>query len=800
MLSLLKKELNSFFGSITGYLVICIFLLATSLFLWIIPGNFNIIDGQRATLKGLFDLAPWLFLFLIPAITMKMFAEEKKTGTMEMIVTRPLTSWSIVSSKFLASFILVIVSILPSLFYFYSVHYLGNPVGSIDVGATWGSYLGLLLLAAVYIAIGLFASIITSNQIVSFLIAIALSFIMFLGFDFIATTVFSGSLQNFFLKISIHQHYISISRGVVDSRDLLYFIATTLFFAYFTRQLVLKQKLLKRFTLRNIAVIVLFWVLAVWLINERFFRIDLTWEKRYTISDITKQLLKEQNQALTFEIYLAGKLPAGMKEFQEAIIEKIEDLNAWSGKNISSELHDVYAISNEHERNNVIQNLINVGIEPINVQHKTTEGLSTMQMYPGVIIKGYKKAIAINLLKSNPYLSDEENFQQSMELLEFEFAKAIRYLKQSEQPAVMFLNGQAEASEYETADIRYTLSENYRILDGTADDLFKNDTVKIAVVAAPTGEFSEHDKLLIDQFIMRGGKVLWCVDPVNVSIDSLSTGLSTLAFEKGLNLRDLLFNYGVRLNSNLVQDAFCLDYKVNTAPAGQSSRYSLAPFYYSPKALPNPNHKISRNLNNVMLEFASSIELVGDQTNTTGAVILATSPYARSVQTPVEVSLLSALNPPDKRLFNVPNIPIGVLLEGNFKSAFKNRMTQQLGLQNITETSVPNKMIVIADGDIIKNKIRNQGGNIQVMPLGSNVYTGEIFGNREFLMNCIDYLADDVGLMELRTKVIKLRLLDKVKLRDEKLKWQLMNTLIPVGIFLVFGLIFNYIRRRKYSS
>ncbi|MDA3929268.1 MAG: gliding motility-associated ABC transporter substrate-binding protein GldG [Prolixibacteraceae bacterium] len=798
MYSLLKKELNSFFGSITGYLVVSIFLLTTSLFLWVIPGNFNLFEGQRASLKGFFELAPWLYLFLIPAITMRLFAEEKKMGTLEMIVTRPIAAFGIVSAKFFAALILVAISLLPTLLYFLSIYQLGNPVGNIDTGATWGSFLGLLLLASVYIGIGLFASVLTSNQVISFLIAIVLSYVLYLGLDFVASVGFSIGLQNFFLKLSLNEHYLSISRGVIDSRDLLYFIATTLFFLYTSRQFILKRRLIKQFKITNIVVIVAFWVLAVWLVNERFFRVDLTSENKYSLAESTKELLKEQDQPISIEVYLAGDLPAGMKEFQNAIVEKIEDMNAYSNKRIFQKTFDVYNISSETEQKNTIDNLIKSGIQPVNFGHKTTEGLSTKQIFPGVIVQGFKNGIALNLLKNNPLLSADENLQQSIELLEYEFVRALRYLKTATKPQLAFLYGQGEANEYETGDIRYSLSENYNVVNCNTSELIASDSIQTLVIAAPTKAFSEQDKLYIDQFIMKGGKVLWCVDPVNVSIDSLSKGYSTIAFNQGLNLSDQLFKYGVRMNSNLLQDAFCMEYPINTAPVGQATSFTPAPFYYSPLALPNPSHSLSRNLNNVMLEFTSSISILKNEKNK-ASTILATSPYARSIQTPVEVSLMSATNPPDQRLFNQANIPIGVLIEGEFESVFKNRMTQHLGVKNIRSLSKKNKMIVIADGDIIKNKVRNRNGQIQLQPLGFDQYSGQTFGNREFILNCIDYLNDDEGIMQLRSKIVKLRMLDKVKIREEKLKWQLINTVIPILFFIILGLVFNFIRRKRYS-
>jgi ABC-2 type transport system permease protein len=798
MFSLFKKELNAFFGSITGYLVVSIFLLTTSLFLWVIPGAFNLIDGQRASLKIFFDMAPWLYLFLIPAITMRMFAEEKKMGTLEMIVTRPISKNGIVLSKFMAALVLVVISLLPTLLYFYSVYKLGNPVGNIDTGATWGSYTGLLLLAAGYIAIGLFASMLTNNQVIAFLLAVVTSFFMFLGLDFIASAGIPIALQNFLLQFSINEHYLSISRGVIDSRDLSYFLLLTLIFLFLTTLFINKLSFTITLRQKHSFGFLFVFMLFVMLMQVRLFRIDLTAENRYTLSSVSKNILDDWNKPIDIDIYLAGNLPAGMKEFQDAIVEKVEDMNAFSNERIRAEIRDLYDISDEAERNRLISSLIEAGIEPVNFGHKTTEGLSTRQIFPGAIIRTGNKAIAINLLKNNPLLSADENLQQSIELLEFEFVRALRYLQLQNPQTIAFLNGHGEASTYETGDLRYSLSENYQIIDVPAEDLSANDSIGVLVVAAPAEALNESDKLHIDQFIMQGGNVLWCIDPVQVSIDSLSKGLSTIAFEKGLNLRDQLFRYGVRLNPDLLQDAFCMEYPVNTAPPGQASSFTPAPFYYAPLALPRPEHPLSRNLNNVMLEFASSVDLVGENEDVAGVVILSTSPYARSLQTPLEVSLLSATNSPDQQLFNQANIPIGVLLEGSFNSAFTNRMTSQYGFSQILEKGAPSKMIVIADGDIIKNKVRKRGGQIQIQPLGFDQYSGQVFGNREFLMNCIDYLADDQGIMQLRTKVVKLRMLDKVKIRDQQLRWQLLNTLLPVLIYLLLGIIYNYIRQRRY--
>jgi ABC-2 type transport system permease protein len=242
MFTLLKKEIGSFFSSITGYVVIIVFLLINSMFLWILPGSNNLLDSGYASLEALFIIAPWIFLFLVPAITMRMFTDERKSGTIETLFTRPLTDLKIISAKSLAAFILVLFSLIPTLIYFYSVYKLGNPLGSIDSGGTWGSYIGLFFLSAIYVAIGIFASSITENQIVAFIIGMFLCFLMFMGFDYLSELAFFSKIDSFVINMGINEHYKSLSRGVIDSRDIIYFISVVVIFTLFTKLILQSRK------------------------------------------------------------------------------------------------------------------------------------------------------------------------------------------------------------------------------------------------------------------------------------------------------------------------------------------------------------------------------------------------------------------------------------------------------------------------------------------------------------------------------------------------------------------------------
>ncbi|MCB9017281.1 MAG: gliding motility-associated ABC transporter permease subunit GldF [Paludibacteraceae bacterium] len=242
MLVLLKKEFSNFFASPMGYIVIGVFLILTGLFLWVFPGEYNILDSGYANMDGLFILAPWLYLFLVPAVTMRLFAEEKRTGTIELLFTRPITKLSIVISKYLAGVLLVLFSLFPTLVYFVSVYVMGDPIGVMDVGGTWGSYIGLFFLAAIYVSIGLFASSLTDNQIISFIISAVLCFFFYYGFDLMASMALSGVNATFLSSLGINSHYESMSRGVIDSRDVIYYLVVITLFVFATKEVLEKKK------------------------------------------------------------------------------------------------------------------------------------------------------------------------------------------------------------------------------------------------------------------------------------------------------------------------------------------------------------------------------------------------------------------------------------------------------------------------------------------------------------------------------------------------------------------------------
>ena len=800
MFSLFRKEIISFWGSITGYVVAFVFLIVNGLFLWVFPGNYNLLENGYAMLDHYFSLAPWVFLFLVPALTMRLIADEKKLGTLELLVTRPLSVFQLLWAKYLAALTLVFFCLVPTLVYFYSIYKLGTPAGNWDSGAAWGSFTGLFFLAALYVAIGLFASVLTDNQIFSFLLALLLSFLFYAGINLLLPMGFSSGFSSLLAETGIRQHYLSLGRGVIDSRDVVYFVVMTLFFLYLSRIFLLRKKRKIRRQLPGTLFFITGLVLLFFLSSVWYFRIDLTSEKRYSLSPVSGKIIRKLQGAVQIDLYLDGDLPPGFRRLKQAIEEKVGAMEASSRFPVYCETFDPYDVENADQRNKLFDYLVSRGIRPVNLRLTQNEGTETHLIFPGAVIHYQDQVRAVNFLKNNPSLPAEVNLNNSVETIEYELIQMLQHLEEQERPALAFLKGQGELDETETYDIRTALSGNYTITDRSAEELFTlPGNPKVLVIADPSKAFQEEDKFYIDQYLMAGGNILWLIDPVQVSLDSLRRGESTLALPRDLNLLDQLFHYGVRINPDLVQDVNCMIIPVNTAPAGSNPVFSPAPWYYSPLLIPSEEHELSRNLNRLESDFVSSVDTVGRDPDIQKSVILHTSDYSRLVRTPTEVNLRSIHNPPDRNLFHLSRIPVGVLLEGRFTSVFKNRLTRAFNKAGVPvlQKSVPAKMIVLADGGLIENKVAHEKGQRRPLPLGYDNYSQQTFGNKDFLINSVDYLFDNDEIMSLRSRAFKVRLLDQVKIREDKTFWQLLNVAGPLVFILIFGCVFNLLRLKK---
>jgi len=795
--SILKKEITTYLSSLVAYVTIGVFLLVLGLFLWVFPDS-SILDYGYAGLDSLFSTAPYLFMFLIPAITMRSLAEERKEGTFELLITRPLTDLQIVLGKYFAAVLLVLFALIPTLVYYYSVSVLGTPQGNIDSGAVIGSYIGLFLLGASFAAIGLFASAITKNQIIAFTIAVFICFFFYSGFDSLSGLL---SLQSTGIQsLGINDHYQSISRGVLDTRDLGYFVVLSALFIWLTVVVLLKQqqKSADKKNMIGLAIIVVVAILS----TLGFTRFDFTKEGRYTISKMSRGILDSLKGPVKVTVYLQGDLTGGMKRLQRSTNDMLSDLQAYSHHNLQFEFVDpLKGLSNE-QQNQAIQDLQAKGIEPTALSVKTEDGVTQKTIFPEAMVSANGKDIPVKLLyqQSQMGLSADEVLNNSIQNLEYAFISAIKKANKGGKPAIGFTTGHEELTDVQLNDALRSLSDGFLVGRVDLKTIPFDSLMKISlmVIPKPNKPFAEAEKFKLDQYLMRGGKILWTIDQVSAELDSLKgQGGEQLAFPKQLNLDDQLFTYGVRINYDLIADINASQIPISTGNMGGQAQIQMVPWLFYPIFIPYSKHPIVKNLDGIYSEFANTIDVLGVK-DVNATVLLNTSPYNKNLKAPHMLSLQAIEQEPDPKAFRSMPKLTGVLLEGTFKSDFQNRPVPEGVNENIPQKneSVPTKQIVISDGDVFKNAVAADGSPY---PLGYNHYTQQNFGNKNLLLNIADYMTDDSGLITLRNKEIKLRLLNRARIRNEKLFWQVTNTVVPLLLVLIFAIFQHYIRKRKYA-
>lgn len=546
-----------------------------------------------------------------------------------------------------------------------------------------------------------------------------------------------------------------------------------------------------------------------------FTRFDLTSEKRYTLSPSTKDVLAKLDDIVYFKIYLEGDFPAGFKKLRKETKEMLDEFRAYNPL-ISYEFINPTANADAQERNETIKDLASRGLEPTELQLRTNDGLEQKVIFPGALVMYRDKELPLDLLDNQLNVSPETVLNNSIQNLEFKLADVIQKLSQLQKPQLAFIDGHGELSQSETYDIVQTLKQNYVVthitIGGQISALTRRTepdskgNVRILpnfaaiIIPRPTLPFDEKDKFIIDQYIMYGGKVLWLIDPVLASMDSLQMNESTVGVDLNVNLDDQLFKYGVRLNRNLVLDLNSASIPLRTGQVGGQAQIEFFRWNYFPLLNQASSHPIVRNINSLKADFVSSADTVSaDFIKKTP--LLKTSDYSRLSGTPVLISLAMLRDKADERLFNRKGQTVAWLLEGQFSSLYANRVSPEITDNKeigFLEQSKPTAMIVVADGDIIRNQFHVPQG--YPLPLGFDQYTRRTYGNKDFILNAISYLADDSRLVSIRSRELKIRTLDMSKVNSNRLFWQVLNTAGPVLIIFVFGLVMAMLRKRKYAQ
>lgn len=529
-----------------------------------------------------------------------------------------------------------------------------------------------------------------------------------------------------------------------------------------------------------------------------FMRFDLTAEKRFTLSADTKASLKNLKDVAYVKVYLEGDLPPAYKRLRNAVKELLDEFRVYAGDNIEYEFIDPSASPEASERNKLYQQLAQYGIQPTNIREKGKGETTQKIIFPGAILNYKGKELPLQLLKSRIGMGADEMVNSSSEGLEYEFMNGLRKINTDFRKKIAFLQGHGELNTKQLTDAARSLADAYEVdtvvINGSLQAL---KSYKALVIAKPDSAFNERDKFVIDQFIMNGGKVIWLIDQMQIEMDSLTSGNTNVAVARDLNLDDMLFHYGARVNYNLVMDLQAAPIPVVTGYVGNQPQQNLFPWYFYPLVNPQSLHPIVHNLNAVKFEFASTVDTV-EAAGIRKTVLLSTSDYSKEQMAPVRVSLNILQQEPDVKSFRDPHMPLAVLLEGRFTSIFKNRIPESIAHSpeiKFRDSSVRTRMLVVSDGDLVASYVSKKG---KVFPLGYDRFTGESYGNRNFFLNSMDYLLDESGLMTLRTKEYRLRLMDKSKTGEPWVKS--VNVLVPVALIAAFGLAGFAWRRKKYKS
>jgi ABC-2 type transport system permease protein len=531
-----------------------------------------------------------------------------------------------------------------------------------------------------------------------------------------------------------------------------------------------------------------------------FKRFDLTSEKRYTLSESSRKLLKSLDDVVYIKVYLQGDFNPNFTRLKNETKELLDEFRAYSNGNLEYELINPLDNQNKEETDKIEKQLYDKGIMPEQIVDRSSQKVSETFIWPGAIITYKGKESVWQIYKRQLGFEAEQSINNSVQEMEYGLTNAIRKTTLLKKPEVLFVEGHDELDTIRGADFMRSVAEYYNVSRVNINHkLYALKGADAIVIAQPDSMFDEKDKFIIDQFIMHGGKVLWLIDPVYVNRDTLTTRGYSLGFKNDLNLDDILFKYGVRLNPVLVQDLQSAQVPVNVGfKMGQPD---FKPFYwnYYPLLLPSSNHPIVKNLDLIRTEYIGTLDTVYAK-DVTKTILLQTSRYTKTQPTPVRILAAQVKLKPNESQYNNSFQNVACLLEGQFESNYKNRITRRIledSVFDFKEKSKLTKMIIVADGDIAKNEYQRNTG--MIFPVGYDVYTKQQFANKTFLLNCMNYLLDDEGLLQLRSREVKLRLLDKKKTATQVTKWKFTNVGIPLILIIFFGLIQYYIRKKKYS-
>ncbi|MDB2587262.1 Gldg family protein [Flavobacteriaceae bacterium] len=797
---IIKQTFSSFFAQAAALLLMGVFVLGVGVYFWVLPGDQNLFDAGFGDLTQVFRVLPWGVLLVVSALSMRLFSPERQSGTLALLLTRPVSLWSVVLGKYLGAMGVLGLLLLSTLCYPLTLEYLITGPYAFDWGIYWSGLSGLLLLGGFWMTLGLLCSILTSNALVAFMLTLLLG---------------AGSFmvpgQN-----GLEGIYLEFTAGLWSGAGSLYLLSLGFILLLLSRYFLGRYGGNKQ-PWHGLLKPVFGGLLIAFLGLNNLPKWDLTQDRRFTLSEPTRDVLAGLDQPIFVDVLLAGDLP---QSFQRLTQETQTLLNRYALENefLISTLDPTQMAGTDPQ---LLDQLAEFGIQSSQVTVKRNARQESVLLYPYALVTYGGRTVSVPLLKNTLGAEMQERITESVRHLEYAFTDALIQLSRPKLKKIAIMRGNEEASDQNLTGFIEAIKPYYFVGAFTLDSVAKNPTgtlealkgYDLIVLADPKEAFTPEEKLVLDQFIMSGGRSLWLVDGARVP--ELDESGQTLAMGQSLELTDLFFAYGLRINPNLVLDVFSAP--ITLATGEVAGAYTQFPWWFSPMAQDSGIHPIMAHVDGVKLDYVSSIDTLPSGPKKT--VLLQSSPRSKILGLPYVIDLnreidtqiqmiqeagadntdssrndLKSDQPFGLAAFNQNALPMAVLLEGNFKSAFANRVLP-FDLKNPSKESPSNKMVVIADGAVIQNKVQRG----QALPLGYDSWTKAQFGNKEFLLNTVNYLLGDSGLINIRNKQINVPFLDPERTAQGRSGFLALNLVLPLLIIGIFGGLLQWFRHRQYA-
>lgn len=528
-----------------------------------------------------------------------------------------------------------------------------------------------------------------------------------------------------------------------------------------------------------------------------FYRFDLTSDKRFTLSTTSLHIIENAKEPLYIDVFLAGNFPPDFKRLQNETKQILDEFKAYNS-NIVYQF--VNPLENPDESDAIMESFIQRGLMPLKITNSEKGKQSQEVVFPYAIATYKDKSTKVSLLKNKLGASTQEKVISSVQHLEYAFADAFYKVTTPKRGKIAIIKGNEEMADIFKADFLKTIKESYFLAPFPLDSVAQKPqliskalkTFDLAIIAKPKSKFTDQEKQVLDQFIINGGKTLWLVETVDIEMSALNKTGSTMAFANDLGLNDMFFKYGFRINPLLIKDLYAAPISLASGQKGNETQYQQYPWYFSPFIYPSSKHSVVNNIDGVKFEFANPIDTLKNGIQKT--ILLQSSPYSKKIGTPVEVNLKMVNEKPNQQEYTSGDFAVSLLLEGNFTSVFENRVLAFKD-PSFKTTGEISKMIIVSDGDIIKNQLDENG---EPLELGFDKWTNQVYANKEFLLNCVNYLLDDTGLINIRSKEVNLPLLDKERVYEKYTQIQVITILLPLLVLVFFGIVIIYLRKRRF--